>query len=30
MPTDASALDLILRADPALIAIVRLSLLVSL
>jgi tungstate transport system permease protein len=30
MPTDASALDLILRADPALLAIVRLSLLVSL
>lgn len=30
MPTDASALDLILRADPALIAIVRLSLFVSL
>lgn len=30
MPTDASALDLVLRADPALIAIVRLSLFVSL
>ena len=30
MPTDASALDLILRADPALLAIVRLSLMVSL
>jgi len=30
MPTDASAFDLILRADPALIAIVRLSLIVSL
>lgn len=30
MPTDASALDLVLRADPALMAIVRLSLLVSL
>lgn len=30
MPTDASALELILRADPALVAIVRLSLLVSL
>ena len=30
MPTDASALDLILRADPALVGIVRLSLLVSL
>lgn len=30
MPTDASALDLILRADPALLAIVRLSLIVSL
>lgn len=29
MPTDASALDLILRADPALLAIVRLSLVVS-
>ena len=30
MPTDASALDLILRADPVLLAIVRLSLIVSL
>jgi len=30
MPTDASALDLVLRADPALMAIVRLSLVVSL
>lgn len=30
MPTDASALDLVLRADPALMAIVRLSLFVSL
>ena len=30
MPTDASALDLVLRADPALFAIVRLSLIVSL
>ncbi len=30
MPTDASAIDLVLRADPALIAIVRLSLIVSL
>ena len=30
MSTDASALGLILRADPALIAIVRLSLFVSL
>ncbi len=30
MPTDVSALDLILRADPALLAIVRLSLFVSL
>jgi tungstate transport system permease protein len=30
MPPDASALDLVLRADPALMAIVRLSLLVSL
>lgn len=30
MPTDASALDLILRADPVLLAIVRLSLVVSL
>jgi len=30
MPHDASAIDLVLRADPALIAIVRLSLLVSL
>lgn len=30
MPTDASALDLILRVDPDLVAIVRLSLLVSL
>ena len=30
MPTDTSALDLILRADPALVGIVRLSLLVSL
>jgi tungstate transport system permease protein len=30
MPTDATALDLVLRADPALMAIVRLSLLVSL
>jgi tungstate transport system permease protein len=30
VPTDASALDLILRADPDLVAIVRLSLLVSL
>lgn len=30
MPTDASAIDLVLRADPALIAIVRLSLFVSL
>jgi tungstate transport system permease protein len=30
MPTDASALDLILRADPALLAIVRLSMIVSL
>lgn len=30
MPTDASAFDLILRADPALLAIVRLSLVVSL
>jgi len=30
MPDDASAVDLILRADPALIAIVRLSLIVSL
>lgn len=30
MPTDASALDLVLRADPALVAIVRLSLVVSL
>lgn len=30
MSADASALDLVLRADPALIAIVRLSLLVSL
>lgn len=30
MPTDASALELILRADPALLAIVRLSLIVSL
>jgi len=30
VPTDASALDLILRADPALLAIVRLSLIVSL
>jgi tungstate transport system permease protein len=30
MPTDASALDLVLRADPALMTIVQLSLLVSL
>jgi tungstate transport system permease protein len=30
VPTDASALELILRADPALLAIVRLSLIVSL
>ena len=30
MPTDASAIDLVLRADPALLAIVRLSLIVSL
>jgi len=30
MPTDASALDLVLRADPALMAIVQLSLVVSL
>ena len=30
MPTDVSALQLVLTADPALIAIVRLSLLVSL
>jgi tungstate transport system permease protein len=30
MPHDTSAIDLVLRADPALIAIVRLSLLVSL
>ncbi len=30
MPTDASAIDLVLRADPALIAIVKLSLFVSL
>ncbi len=30
MPTDTSALDLILRADPALLAIVKLSLIVSL
>jgi tungstate transport system permease protein len=30
VPTDASALDLILRADPVLLAIVRLSLIVSL
>lgn len=30
MPTDASALDLILRADPVLLAIVKLSLIVSL
>ncbi len=30
MPTDASALELILRADPVLLAIVRLSLIVSL
>jgi tungstate transport system permease protein len=30
VPTDASALDLILRADPALLAIIRLSLIVSL
>lgn len=30
MPTDTSALDLLLRADPALMAIVRLSLVVSL
>ncbi|MBZ0146692.1 MAG: ABC transporter permease [Pseudorhodoplanes sp.] len=30
MPNDASAIDLVLRADPALIAIVRLSLIVSL
>jgi len=30
MPHDASAIDLVLRADPALIAIVRLSLIVSL
>jgi tungstate transport system permease protein len=30
VPTDASALDLILRADPVLLAIVRLSLVVSL
>ena len=30
VPTDASALDLILTADPVLIAIVRLSLIVSL
>ncbi|MDT3685678.1 MAG: ABC transporter permease [Pseudorhodoplanes sp.] len=30
MPSDASALDLLLRADPTLMAIVRLSLLVSL
>ena len=30
VPTDASALDLILRADPALLAIVKLSLIVSL
>lgn len=30
MPTDVSALDLVLRADPALMAIVRLSLMVSL
>lgn len=30
MPTEASALDLVLRADPALMTIVRLSLLVSL
>jgi tungstate transport system permease protein len=30
MPTDVSAIDLVLRADPALIAIVRLSLIVSL
>ncbi len=30
MPTDASALDLILRADPVLLAIVKLSLIVTL
>lgn len=30
MPTDASALDLLLRADPVLLAIVQLSLIVSL
>jgi tungstate transport system permease protein len=30
MPTDASAIELVLRADPALMAIVRLSLIVSL
>jgi tungstate transport system permease protein len=30
MPTDASVFDLIMRADPALVAIVRLSLIVSL
>ena len=30
MPNDVSAIDLVLRADPALIAIVRLSLIVSL
>lgn len=30
MPTDASAIDLVLRADPALMTIVQLSLLVSL
>jgi tungstate transport system permease protein len=30
MPTDVSAIDLVLRADPALLAIVRLSLIVSL
>jgi len=30
MPNDTSAIDLVLRADPALIAIVRLSLIVSL
>jgi len=30
MPTDVSALQLVLTADPALIAIVRLSLIVSL
>jgi tungstate transport system permease protein len=30
MPNDASAIDLVLRADPALLAIVRLSLIVSL